>query len=70
VWLVRDATGEADRPPPSGGAMEVLDVSGGERSSETGMQHLELPSSATTLQSIPTQVAADRSCLSRVLTPA
>jgi hypothetical protein len=42
VWLVRDATGEADRPPPSGRAMSVLDVSGGERSSESGMQHLSL----------------------------
>jgi hypothetical protein len=36
---VRDATGEADRPPPSSGAMEVLDVSGDERSSDIGMQH-------------------------------
>jgi len=40
VWLVRDATGEADRVPPRGRAMEVLDVSGGKRSSEIGMQHL------------------------------
>jgi hypothetical protein len=36
---VRNATGEADRPPPSGRAMEVLDVSGDERSSDIGMQH-------------------------------
>ena len=42
MWLVRDATGEADRPPPSGRAMYVLDVSAGERSSESGMQHLSL----------------------------
>jgi hypothetical protein len=39
VWLVRDATGEADRPPLGGRAMEVLDVSGRERSIESGMQH-------------------------------
>jgi hypothetical protein len=39
---VRDATGEADRPPPSGRAMSVFDVSGGERSGESGMQHLSL----------------------------
>jgi hypothetical protein len=38
---VRDATGEADRVPPGGRAMSVLDVSGGERSSEIGMQHFE-----------------------------
>jgi hypothetical protein len=37
VWLVRDATGEADRLPPDGRAMSVLDESGGERSSESGM---------------------------------
>jgi hypothetical protein len=61
VRLVRDATGEADRPPPSGRAMSVLDLSGGERSSESGMQHLSLLSSATTLHFVPTQVAADRS---------
>jgi hypothetical protein len=40
LWLVRDATGEADHVPPGGRAVEVLDVSGGERSSEIGMQHL------------------------------
>jgi hypothetical protein len=38
---VRDATGESDRVPAGGRAMEVLDVSGGERSSEIGMQHFE-----------------------------
>jgi hypothetical protein len=37
---VRDATGEADRPPPRGRAMSILDVGGGERSSESGMQHV------------------------------
>ena len=42
MWLVRDATGEADRLPPDGRAMSVLDESGGERSSESGMQHLSL----------------------------
>ena len=42
MWLVRDATGESDRVPAGGRAMEVLDVSGGERSSESGMQHLGL----------------------------
>ena len=42
MWLVRDATGEADRLPPDGPAMSVLDESGGERSSESGMQHLSL----------------------------
>jgi hypothetical protein len=39
---VRDATGEADRVPSGGRAMQVLDVSGDERSSESGMQHLRL----------------------------
>jgi hypothetical protein len=58
VWLVRDATGEADRLPPSGRAMEVLDVSVGERSSEIGVQHLSLLSSTTTLHPVPTEVAA------------
>ena len=42
AWLVRDATGEADRVPTGGRAQLVLDVSGGERSSESGMQHLSL----------------------------
>jgi hypothetical protein len=42
VWLVRDATGEADRLPRDGRAMSILDLSGGERSSESGMQHLSL----------------------------
>jgi hypothetical protein len=42
VWLVLDATGEADRLPRDGRAMSVLDLSGGERSSESGMQHLRL----------------------------
>jgi hypothetical protein len=42
VWGVRDATGEADRLPPDGGAMSVLELSRGERSSESGMQHLSL----------------------------
>ena len=45
MCLVRDATGEAERVPPGGRAMEVLDVSGDERSSEIGMQHLSLSSS-------------------------
>jgi hypothetical protein len=38
---MRDATRQADRVPPRGRAMQVLDVSGGERSSEIGMQHFE-----------------------------
>jgi hypothetical protein len=42
VWLVGDATGEADLLPPGGRAMSVLDLSGGERSSKSGMQHLSL----------------------------
>jgi hypothetical protein len=42
VWLVRDAAGEADRLPRDGRAMSVLHLSGGERSSERGMQHLSL----------------------------
>ena len=42
MWGVRGATGEADRVPPGGRAMSVLDLSGGERSSESGMQHLGL----------------------------
>jgi hypothetical protein len=61
VWLVRDATGEADRVPPGGRAMYVLDASGGERSSESGMQHLSLSSSATTLHPMPTRSPPDRS---------
>jgi len=39
VWLARDATGEVDHVPPRGRAMEVLDVSGGECLSQSGMQH-------------------------------
>ena len=42
MWLVLAATGEADRLPRDGRAMSVLDLSGGERSSESGMQHLSL----------------------------
>jgi hypothetical protein len=42
VWLALDATGEADRLPRDGRAISVLDLSGGERSSESGMQHLSL----------------------------
>jgi hypothetical protein len=42
VWLVRDATGELERLPPVGRAMSFLDESGGDRSSESGMQHLNL----------------------------
>ena len=42
MWLVRDATGEADGVPPGGRAMELVDVSVDERSSESGMQHLSL----------------------------
>ena len=61
MWLVRGATGEADRPPASGRAMEVLDVSGGERSSESGMQHLSLLFLNDDLHSAPTEVAAHRS---------
>jgi hypothetical protein len=60
VWLVRDAAGEADRVPPGGRAMLILDVSGGERSSEIGMQHVTLVSSATTLHHAG-QVPSDRS---------
>jgi hypothetical protein len=37
---LRDATGELDRLPADGRAMSVLDESGGERSSKSGMQHL------------------------------
>ena len=58
MWLVRDATGEADRVPLGGRAMEVLDVSGDERSSEIGMQHLRLVSSAATLHPMPTRSPA------------
>jgi hypothetical protein len=36
-------TGEADGVPTGGRADLVLDASGGERSSEIGMQHLEPP---------------------------
>jgi hypothetical protein len=36
-------TGEADGVPTGGRAQLVLDASGGERSSESGMQHLEPP---------------------------
>lgn len=36
-------TGEADGLPTVGRAHLVLDASGGERSSESGMQHLESP---------------------------
>jgi hypothetical protein len=57
VWLVRDATGEADRLPRDGRAMSILDLSGGERSSESGMQHLSLLHSEREL------------AFSRVLTP-
>jgi len=39
---VHDAAGEADRVPAGGRALVVLDVSGGERSSESGMQHMSL----------------------------
>jgi hypothetical protein len=39
--------GDADRVPMVGRAMKVLDVSGGERSSDSGMQHLSLLSSTT-----------------------
>jgi len=42
VLGARDATGEADGVPPGGRAMSVLDLSGRERSSENGMQHLSL----------------------------
>jgi hypothetical protein len=41
--LVCDATGEADRLPFGGRAVSVLDVSGGERSGDFGMQHLAAP---------------------------
>jgi hypothetical protein len=61
VWLVRDATGEADPVPLGGRAMEVLDMSGGERSIESGMQHLSLFSSATTRSPHADQVSPDRS---------
>jgi hypothetical protein len=39
---VRNATGEAARLPRDGRAMPVVDLSGGERSSESGMQHSNL----------------------------
>jgi hypothetical protein len=42
VWLVRDAAGGANGMATSGRALEVVDVSGGERSSESGMQNLRL----------------------------
>jgi len=38
--------------------MEVLHASGGELSSEIGMQHVSLLSSTTTRHSVPTEVAA------------
>jgi hypothetical protein len=41
--------------------MEVLGASGGERSSEIGMQHLSFLSSTTTLHSVPTDVVVLRS---------
>jgi hypothetical protein len=41
VWLVRGAMGETERVPAGGRAMEVIDVCGGERLSESGM-HLSL----------------------------
>jgi hypothetical protein len=41
--------GEADSAPMGGRAQLVLDVSGGERSSESGMQHLSLLYYATTI---------------------
>ena len=61
MWLVRDATGETDRVAAGGRAMLVLDVRGGERSSEIGMQHLRLVSSAATLHPMPTRSPPDRS---------
>ncbi|HKO27272.1 MAG TPA: hypothetical protein VJU80_07420 [Solirubrobacteraceae bacterium] len=42
MWLVRGAAGEVDRPPPSGRAMQIVDVSVDERSSESGMQHVSV----------------------------
>ena len=39
VWLARDATGVTDGLPTGGRAQLVLDMSGSERSSESGMQH-------------------------------
>ena len=42
MWLVHDAAGEADRARTGGRAMKVLDVSGGERPSESGMHHVSL----------------------------
>jgi hypothetical protein len=45
VWFVRDATCEAGRLPCDGRATSLLDESGGERSSESGMHHLSLLSS-------------------------
>ena len=50
---MRDATGESDRVPPGGRAMEVLDVSGGECLSESGMQHLSLFLCALVVQPEP-----------------
>jgi hypothetical protein len=40
VWLVHDLAGGANGTPVGGGAFKVLDVDDGERSSESGMQHL------------------------------
>jgi hypothetical protein len=34
--------GETDRVPAGGRAMSVIDVSAGERSNESGVQHLSL----------------------------
>jgi hypothetical protein len=39
---MHDATGKTDRVPTGGRAQFVLDVSGRERSSESGVQHLSL----------------------------
>jgi hypothetical protein len=59
VWLARDATPEADRVPPGGRPMYVLDVSGGERLGESGMQHLSLLFACRGFRPRPVEKLAD-----------
>jgi hypothetical protein len=49
---VRGAMGETDRVPAGGRAMSVIDVSAGERSSESGVQHFEPPLASQVLLGI------------------
>jgi hypothetical protein len=44
--------GETDRVPTGGRAMQVVDVSAGERSSESGVQHFEPPLASQVLLGI------------------